>query len=237
MQSISTMTSAEGEQWKARALAAEALLEDRRTRQRVRMRTVRAQKISVRTQEKSVVRAQESGPLLITLGTRYLGNKPRCDFEIAAEQQPPGSGPLVVELITTMNRTLGSIYTDYTPVRGDNRASSAAAIDLESAGVDPAWAAAELRTMCVQFNRGRHGKGSLPGTLAYFRRGLLTAWRRHNAGDQLNLPLVSIEAPKPRLNVPQPRPGVFEEPTVTGPRALPSFDWRALVEKPERKRA
>lgn len=179
------------------------------------------------------------GPLLITLGTRLKA--PRCDFSIAQEQQPaPGSGPLVLELISTMNRTLGQIYTDYKPVRGDNRSSLATAMDFEAASIDPAWAAAELRKMCVQFNRGKHGKGNLPGTLSYFRRGLLGAWDRQKAGEQLHLPLVSIEAPIVPQRVSQPAPEVFPTPIPERDRSkdqpLASFDWRSLVPKPETAR-
>lgn len=155
----------------------------------------------------------------------------------------------MLELIETMNRTLGQLYNDYRPVWSDNSSSNETAKQFEAVGMDPAWAAAELRRQCVQFNRGKHGKGRLPGTLTYFRRGLLGAWSRQEAGDQMELPLVSIQAPivSQRSNAAAPRPvlpslpapvpaGNTERTIPTPAEAHPhyrgGFNWRALLDNP-----
>lgn len=232
--------------WQARALAAEArvieletLLEERRTKHRDRMRMVRAREKVMRAQRAEDVRAQNPGSTTIT---RLLGKQPRCDLSIAGEEQHrPGSGPLVFELLVVMNRTLGQLYEDYRPVRGDNIASVEAAQDFEAVGLDPAWAAAELRRQCVLFNRGKHGRGELPRTLKYFRRGLLAAWRREQAGQQMELPLVSVQPPivPQRSNTAERRPVPVVLPTppapenneVTAERTYQpgSCDWRTIL--------
>jgi hypothetical protein len=79
---------------------------------------------------------------------------------------------------------------EFSPIMFDNRRSAVAGARLKSAGIELAFAIAELRKACVLFNPSKHGCGKLPINLGYFEKGVLSA---HAKRGQLGIPLLAVE--------------------------------------------
>lgn len=102
-------------------------------------------------------------------------------------------------LISEMNRCLASRFGEhYRPVQHDNRSSVATGQELQAAGVDGEWAMMMLRRHAMRFHPEKHGGGKLPGSLKFFRNGLLRDWKSE---PQAEITLLSVEKPNPLAGV------------------------------------
>lgn len=89
-----------------------------------------------------------------------------------------------VELIRALNR-FGRIRfgDEFDDISDDNRSSLAAARSLRDSGFDLDVVVDELRKAVTLFNPSKHGRGNLPGSLAYFEKGLRKALSARAAND------------------------------------------------------
>jgi hypothetical protein len=111
------------------------------------------------------------------------------------------SGSYGVELIRALNR-FGRIRfgDEFDEISDDNRSSLAAARSLEASGFDLDDVVDELRKAVTLFNPSKHGRGNLPGSLAYFEKGLrkaLAARAANDAREQNEMVLLATIAGEP----------------------------------------
>lgn len=135
-------------------------------------------------------------------------------------------------LITAMNEALAALFKEsYRPVLLDNVSSIDTAQQLELAGVPVERAEAHLLVQCRLFNPSKHGKGDLPRSLAYFKRGIMKAWKNEA---QLEIPLMQLERGEEQI----PRYPEYVPPAIDLPIAKPETidtvaqDWRAIANSP-----
>lgn len=116
------------------------------------------------------------------------------------DQKPLESGGgYTADLISEMNRCLaGRFGADYRPVQHDNKSSILTGQELQAAGVDREWAVMMLRRHAMRFHPEKHGGGNYPGSLKFFRKGLLRDWKSER---QTEIPLLTIEKPHPLTGV------------------------------------
>jgi hypothetical protein len=87
--------------------------------------------------------------------------------------------------IETMNEQLSRMFPgEYRPVMFNNDASGKTVDRWKAAGVELEFAIEKIREGCFKFNPSKHGGGNLPGTLAYFQKGVLEA---HTTRAQLTI--------------------------------------------------
>lgn len=109
-----------------------------------------------------------------------------------------GSG-YTSDLIDEMNRLLrGRFGSDYRQVLHDNDSSVATGQELQAAGIELSWALMTLRRHVMRFHPEKMGGGNLPGSLKYWKRGLLRDWKSRA---QTEIPLLTIEKPHPLTGV------------------------------------
>ncbi len=87
---------------------------------------------------------------------------------------------------TCLTRWKGS----WRPIWLDNDSGNDASEWIEGQGVPIESAVAQLISQVLLFNPSKHGKNDLPRSLSYFKRGIVSAWRREA---QLSLPLLASE--------------------------------------------
>lgn len=108
-------------------------------------------------------------------------------------------GGYTADLISEMNRCLASRFgAGYRPVLHDNKSSVLTGQELQAAGVDREWAVMMLRRHAMRFHPEKHGGGNYPGSLKFFRKGLLRDWK---VEPQTEIPLLTIERPHPLTGV------------------------------------
>lgn len=109
-----------------------------------------------------------------------------------------GSG-YTSDLIDEMNRLLrGRFGSDYRQVLHDNDSSVATGQELQAAGIELSWALMTLRRHVMRFHPEKMGGGNLPGSLKYWKRGLLRDWKSRA---QTEIPLLTVERPHPLTGV------------------------------------
>lgn len=171
------------------------------------------------------------------VSVRTDAHRPPLGSSGLSTKQPSAAGSeYSTALITAMNDALSALFKEsYRPVLLDNVSSIETAQLLESAGVPVDRAEAHLLVQCRLFNPSKHGKGDLPRSLAYFKRGIMKAWKNEA---QLEIPLMQLERGDD-----VPRYQEYIPPAIDLPIAHPDTintvaeEWRAIANssKPPRR--
>lgn len=121
-------------------------------------------------------------------------------------------GTYTEKLIRAMNKACRETFgKGHRTIQPDNIGSNRAGPELEAEGVPIEFAVEQLVLGVRRFNVGKHGKGSLPRTVAYFAPGISEKW------SQPEFALLSMESRKsPKQPVPVP-----EIPEKRGTGAVP----------------